>query len=121
VVLIVCAQWIRGSYSQHLREHDSKLSFVNRDMGWILATSLYQTVILQTTDGGHTWVSLNEDIPQISSEQYFHFFDVVNGMIVAENANTAAINYEYYFTKPFRISTKLLRGLFSYQKMNGNM
>jgi photosystem II stability/assembly factor-like uncharacterized protein len=75
-----------------------KLSFVNRNVGWILATSLYQTVILQTTDGGHTWVNLNGDIPQISSEQYFHFFDVANGMIVAENANTAAINYEYYFT-----------------------
>ncbi|HUX47446.1 MAG TPA: YCF48-related protein, partial [Desulfosporosinus sp.] len=68
-----------------------KLSFVNRNMGWVLGTSLNseKTVILKTTDAGSSWTPLDVDITQQSPyfTSCFRFFDPNNGIIVADHFN----------------------------------
>lgn len=75
------------------------LLFVNRDIGWVLASSIgsNKTVILKTTDGGNTWTPLDGDIPQVEVffTSYFRFFDPDNGIMVATDVD----NIVFYRTQ----------------------
>lgn len=76
------------SFSDKFRP--SKLSFVNRDMGWVIGTSINseKSVILKTTDAGNHWIPLDIDIPPLPYfASYFRFFDPNNGIIVANHFN----------------------------------
>lgn len=72
------------SFSEKIRP--SKVSFIDRKTGWVLAASINDAkpVVLKTADGGSTWTVLKGDNPQAYawSVDYFKFFDANNGIMV---------------------------------------
>lgn len=79
-------------YSFGEQYRPSMLSFVNRNLGWILAASTQskETLILRTTDGGNNWTSLDgvNQTTQLALKfaSIFRFFNPENGLIVISNA-----------------------------------
>jgi photosystem II stability/assembly factor-like uncharacterized protein len=75
-----------------------RLSFTNRDVGWVLAVSWTgRTEILRTVDGGVTWSPIGEDIPQVKDDMtaYFRFFNQNDGVL----AETASNDIKLYRTQ----------------------
>lgn len=76
------------SFSEKYRP--SKLSFVNRNLGWVTAVLINadKTVILKTTDGGINWTPLDSEITQseIYFSSYFRFFDSDSGIVATTDA-----------------------------------
>lgn len=86
-------------YSFSEKFYPGMLSFVNRDIGWVLASTIgsNKTAILKTTDGGNIWTPLDGDIPQVEVffTSYFRFFDPDNGIMVATDVD----NIVFYRTQ----------------------